>query len=208
VATSVVIVVMSALPGARSNVHAALAGLVDKAAADVDNPLRASTVQAVSRGSMPVAKALTGLAGLIMFALAVALSLPGCSSPPPKDPTALGAVARKDAQLTYAIAVVSLTALDDIHAAWLDGLPHPTDDQLAAAEKVTAALGAARDSLARARPWVQDGQGDKSAAQTAITQGVDAAALAGELLGQLGAKVPVPLLDALGAARAALGGGK
>lgn len=209
VAVPVLLVVATALPGARSNVHAALAGLVEKAAADTDNPLRPSTVEAVSRGSMPVAKAATGFVGLVMFALGVALSLPGCSSSPvAKDPTALGATARKDAQLTYAIAVVSLTALDDIHAAWLDGLAHPTDDQLAAAEKVTAALKLTRDKLAAARPWIQDGQGDESKAKEAITQGIDAATLAGELLGQLGAKVPDPLLDALNAARAALGGEK
>jgi hypothetical protein len=143
----------------------------------------------------------------LAFGAAASLTTVSCSSPP-KDPTTLGATARKDAQLGYAIAVVSLTALDNIQSAWLNGLEHPTDDQLTASAKVVAALKLTRDSLEAARPWIQDGTGDKGAAQKAMLDGIDAATLAAELLAQLGGKVPDVVLDALDAAHAALGGGK
>lgn len=164
----------------------------------------------VAAGSKTSTRVPPGLSLMIFVWLAfgAVVSLTSCSSPPPKDPAAIGAQARKEAQLSYAVAVVTLTALDDIHATWLNAIPQPTEEQLAASTKIAGALKGVRDGLETARPWIQDGTGDESAARTAVTQSLDAASTAAEIMGELGARVPDVVFDALNAARAALGGGK
>lgn len=144
---------------------------------------------------------------LFVGALAFAPVLVSCSSPSAalKDPAAAGAKARETARVVYLAGSQAIWLLEEARIVWMKSKVSPTASEVEIAEKVGAALHAAKDALDKAKPWLETGAGEAEG-KRAIREGVEQAEAVAGLLMAGGAKVPKPVTDGLAAARAALGG--
>jgi hypothetical protein len=170
------------VPGARSSAHVALAK-------DAAPP-----TPKTGAGAAPLALLL--LAGTI----AVSPGLTSCS--PSASPEASGAQAMDVTRAAFNVAAVSVKALDEVNAAWINAVANTGDAALAnaalePARKITAAVNAARDELAKARAELEGGSEAKARAYLVDAIGyADAALMVLDMAGQ-GGRVPKEVKDAL-----------
>jgi hypothetical protein len=90
---------------------------------------------------------------LLPLLLGLLVALPSCSS----TPAAAGAETHQLATGAYSASVLLVRTLDAVNATWMASLDTPTNQQLDTARAVTSALGAARDALSAARPYIEQG---------------------------------------------------
>lgn len=138
-----------------------------------------------------------GPGGTALLALVCAVSLTSVQGCAPRDGKGAdsAAMVERGAALAFNGAAVALEVLDYREAAYLDGLAHPTEEQLAAARVRVAHLAAARDALKIVRAWLAGEREDD--AKTVLRDAVTGLRIVAEELQRLGVKVPERVTDGL-----------
>jgi hypothetical protein len=152
-----------------------------------------------------IREAIRVVIGATLYALLMVV--PACS--PAATPEARGAQAAASARLVYNAAAVSVQALITVQTAWTDAIGASGDVELAKkvapiSAKSAAALDAASGAVARARQYLEAGEGEAKVRQQ-LREAVGFADVAVELLASAGRPLPDKAVEALDFLRGFLG---